>query len=96
MRRKGSKVFSVGFHNHTNIELNSTNQKHWKTPFRRKNVVMISLRIRMSLPRIGKERTRVDSIRRDSILFPTIILGKMHRRVSQEGVCISKISHLKV
>jgi hypothetical protein len=90
MRRKGSNIFSVGFHIHTKNKLNLTNPIHQKTPFKRLNVVTMSLRTSMSPLRTGKEGTRVDSRRKDLILFPTIITGRMHIRVSQEGVWINK------
>jgi hypothetical protein len=90
MRRKGSNIFSVGFHSHTKNKLNSTNPRHQKTPFKRLNVVTMSLSTSMSPLRTGKEGTRVDSRRKDLILFPTRITGRMHIRVSQEGAWINK------
>jgi len=91
MRKRESNIFSVGYHITTKIESSFINPRHWRTPFRRTNDVLISLSTRMSLPRIGKGRERVDFIRMDSIIFPTIIPGRMHSWVSQEGVCINKI-----
>ena len=43
MRKKESNVFSVGYHNPTRIELSLINPIHWKTPFRRTNVVNLNV-----------------------------------------------------
>jgi hypothetical protein len=96
LRMRESNIFSVGYHNPTNIELSLINPKHWRKPFERTNVIMTSLSIRMSLQNIRREKTRVDSKRRDSIHSPTRIQGKVHTWVSQAGVCTNETSHPKV
>jgi hypothetical protein len=95
IRRGESIIFSVGCHSPTRIELILTNPRHWKIPFGKLNVFTMSLSISMSLPRIEKERTRVDSRKMDSSLSPAIIPGRMHSWFSQVGVCISRIFCLK-
>jgi hypothetical protein len=77
MRRKESKIFSVGYHTHNKIELILTNPRPWEAPFGRINVLTMSLSTSMSLRRIEKERTRVDLKRMDSILFLARITGRM-------------------
>jgi len=57
---------------------------------------MINLRVSKSLQNIGREREREDYKIRDSSHSLTRIQGKVHNWVSQVGVCINKISHIKV
>jgi hypothetical protein len=64
MRRRESNILSMGYHSPTKIELSLINPMHWRTPFIRPNVVTISIRISMGLPKIVKGRTRVDSRRK--------------------------------
>jgi hypothetical protein len=96
MRRIQSNVFLLGYHNPTKIKLDLTKQRHWRIPFRRPNVIMMSLSTSMCLQNIEKGRTRVDSRRMDSNIFTTIILGDMHSWVNQARVCIKKQLCLKV
>jgi len=56
MRRRESNILSKDYHSPTNIELNLTSPRCWKTPFERPNVFLMSISISMSLPRIGKEK----------------------------------------
>jgi len=63
---KGYNISLVDFHSLFKTKLNLIGQRHWKTLSGRPGVVMISLSIRKSLLRIGRERIRVDSRRRDS------------------------------
>jgi len=96
IRRWESNIFSVDYHSPTKIELILTNPRCWRTPSGKENVVMIILSISMNCPKIGKRRIRLDSIRRDSIPFLAIILGRIHSFFNQTWVGISKNFHLKV
>jgi hypothetical protein len=96
MRRREYNISSVDYHSLTNIELSLINPRRWRTLFGRPNSFMTSLNKSMSLQRIGGGRTRLDSRRRDSIHSPTRVQGKVNNWVNQVGVCIRKISHLKV
>jgi hypothetical protein len=71
-------------------------QKCWRIPLGRPSVVMINLSIRNILISIGRERIRVNSIRRDSNHSHIIIERKEINLLNQVEVYINRTFHIKV